>query len=248
MRDSQTGVETQSDMPTLEERLLEMGKRNAARAREREQQTSSAPPLSMQRAGKAQIASGLRQGGVPEVYLDAKWSQVRSPAVWAWAQTVYERTHRRSDGTPRDGRLAGRGLILLGPVGTGKSSAAALACTDAVSRGRNVLWQYVPDLIDELTQKSAQRAAVVNRAARADLLVWDDFGVRDMADWELGYLDQIVERRYREFRPMIVTSNLLVEDLVTDTRLGRITDRWRERTASERVVLSGESMRGATSA
>lgn len=191
----------------------------------------------------ARVRAALRQGGVPDVYMEAQWRQVRSTAVQEWAFTVTERTHRRSDGTPRPSRFIGRGLLLLGPVGTGKSSAAALACTEAAMKRRTVLWQYVPDLIDELSQKASHRATVVNRAARADLLVWDDFGVRDMADWELGYLDQIVERRYRSFKPMIVTTNLLAEDLVGDTRLQRITDRWRERTACERVILSGDSMR-----
>lgn len=186
----------------------------------------------------------MRAGGVPEVYLEADWRKVRSLAVSQWSVTIRERTYRRSDGQPRSGRHAGRGLLLLGPVGTGKSSAAALVCSEAVKHGRNVLWQYVPDLIDELSDRAPKRAQVVNRASRADLLVWDDFGVRDMADWELGYLDQIVERRYREFKPMVITSNLTAADLVGDTRLQRITDRWRERTAAERIVLSGESMRG----
>lgn len=188
----------------------------------------------------------MRRGGVPEAYLEADWKQVRSLAVQQWAVTIAERTYRRSDAAPRQGWLAGRGLLLLGPVGTGKSSAAALVCSAAVSAGRSVAWQYVPDLIDELSDKPAKRADVVRRAAAADLLVWDDFGVRDAADWELGFLDQIVERRYREFRPMVVTSNLTTQDLAGDTRLHRITDRWRERTACDKVVLSGESMRGTT--
>lgn len=160
--------------------------------------------------------------------------------------TVTERTWRRSEQIPRQPRFAGKGMILLGPVGTGKSSAAALACKAAAEKSRTVVWMYVPDLIDELTDKAAKRAQVIRRATRADLLVWDDFGVRDMADWELGYLDQIVENRYRNFQPMIVTSNLTSEDLRGDVRLHRITDRWRERTACERVVLSGESMRVAS--
>lgn len=189
----------------------------------------------------------MRRGGVPEAYLAAEWPRVRSVAVQQWGVTLRERTYRRSDDEPRQGAFAGRGLILLGPVGTGKSSAAALLCRQAVTAGRGVLWQYVPDLIDALSDKPAKRAEVVHRAGTVDLLVWDDFGVRDMADWELGYLDQIVERRYRDFRPMVVTSNLTTQDLATDVRLQRITDRWRERTACDKIILSGDSQRAASS-
>lgn len=179
--------------------------------------------------------------------MGATWQKVLSPAVREWSLTVAERAYRRADAQPRDGRFAGRGLMLLGPVGTGKSSAAALLCREAVTVGKNCLWQYVPDLIDDLSDKAAKRSEVVRRAGSADLLVWDDFGVRNMADWELGFLDQIVERRYRDFRPMIITTNLTTNDFLSDPRLQRITDRWRERTACDKVVLSGESMRATTS-
>lgn len=185
----------------------------------------------------------MRQSRVPELYLSAEWNRVRSRAVREWSITIKERTYRRADGVARPVRFAGRGLMLLGPVGTGKSSAAALLAREAILVGRTCLWQYVPDLIDELSDKPAKRAEAVRRAGSVDLLIWDDFGVRDMADWELGYLDQIVERRYREFRPMVVTTNLTTDDLIVESRLKRITDRWRERTAGDRVVLSGDSMR-----
>lgn len=188
----------------------------------------------------------MRRGGVPDLYLEAEWMKVRTQAVREWSLSIDARAYSRSDASPRQSRFAGRGLILLGPVGTGKSSSAALICREAVMNGRGVLWQYVPDLIDDLTDKAVKRAEVVRRAGAVDVLVWDDFGVRDMADWELGYLDQIVERRYRTFKPMIITTNLTAADLVGDVRLKRITDRWRERTACDRVVLSGESMRVRT--
>lgn len=249
MHDSPTGVETplpSEDPETRAQRLQAMVEAMADRARAHAPQaTSDKPPNTSLAGSSAAIESGMRRGLVPEAYLQAEWSHVRSPAVRQWSLTVVERTHRRSDLQSRQPRFAGRGLILLGPVGTGKSSAAALVCREAVSAGRNCLWQYVPDLVDQLSDKAGKRAEAITRAAAVDILVWDDFGVRNVADWELGYLDQIVERRYREFRPMVVTSNLTAADLQADVRLQRITDRWRERTASDMVVLSGESMRGA---
>jgi DNA replication protein DnaC len=133
--------------------------------------------------------------------------------------------------------------MLLGPIGTGKSSAAALIVREAIEVGRFCWWSYVPDLVDELTQNVASRRQEMVRQTQASLVVWDDFGAREFADWEIGHLDQIVERRYRARKPMIVTTNLTTQDLRADQRLARIVDRWRQRTCSSMIVLNGESMR-----
>jgi len=132
---------------------------------------------------------------------------------------------------------------MVGPTGTGKSSAAALCCRAAVEAGRSVHWAYVPKLADRLAGKAAERAELIRHQESVDLLVWDDFGVRDLADWEIGFLDQIVEARYSRYRPMIVTSNHTPAMLAGDARIGRLVDRWRERTAAALIVLGGASMR-----
>ncbi len=133
---------------------------------------------------------------------------------------------------------------MSGPVGTGKSSAAALVARSAVMAGRTVRWVYVPDLCDALTLNVTSRVSETKVQETAEVLIWDDFGVRDFADWEIGYLDQIVEHRYRRKRLMVVTTNLEAQALRSDTRLDRLMDRWRERTAADYAALAGPSMRG----
>lgn len=115
---------------------------------------------------------------------------------------------------------------------------------EAMSIGKSVQWSYVPDLIDRLGSSPKERRQVVTQQSSVDLLVWDDLGVRDMAEWEIGYLDQIVEARYKRRKPMIVTSNWTAADLRNDARLSRMVDRWRERVCSNVVMLTGDSMRG----
>lgn len=139
--------------------------------------------------------------------------------------------------------LAGHGLLIMGPVGTGKSSAAALACRAAALAERDVLWAYVPEMVSRMSTGPRERADIIRAQSGVDLLVWDDFGVTDLADWEVGYLDQIVEARYRNRKPMVVTTNWTPNDLRGDARLARLVDRLGERTASQAVVLSGTSMR-----
>lgn len=177
------------------------------------------------------------------MYLGAVWERVRHPAVQQWTLGIAGRLQDRTDPTPPNWRLLGHGLLILGPVGTGKSSAAALAVREAVRIDRTARWAYVPDLLDRLGTGPKERDLEIRRQIAVGLLVWDDFGVRDMADWEVGYLDQIVDGRYRARKPMIVTSNLTGADLSSDDRLARLVDRWRERVCSTAVVLGGESMR-----
>lgn len=190
------------------------------------------------------VERGLRMGHVPELYRDAVWDRVRSPAIREWTFALDGRAQRLGGRSKHPNwQVLGHGLMILGPVGTGKSSAAALVCQEAARLEKSIRWSYVPDLADLIAQTAATRSKEIALQEAADLLVWDDFGVRDLADWEIGYLDQIVETRYRRRKPMVVTSNWTADDFRDDPRLARMVDRWRERTASNLAVLAGESMR-----
>lgn len=169
---------------------------------------------------------------------------MRDVGVREWTVGLSARLQSRADTTPPNWRLLGHGLLILGPIGTGKSSAAGLCSMEAMAIGKSVQWSYVPDLIDRLGSSPKDRRHEVNNQSGVDLLVWDDLGVRDMAEWEIGFLDQIVEARYKRRKPMIVTSNWTAADLRNDGRMSRMVDRWRERVCSDVVMLTGDSMRG----
>ena len=227
--------------------LHEKIERARAAQRLREESCSANSPVQDLQAGdegrEYVVRRALKIAKVPELYMDSDWSRVRSPAVKEWALAVHARTQKRSEPGPLNHHLLGHGLLIMGPTGTGKSSAAALVARDAFAADRTVAWRYVPDLLDTLTSTPKERLQEIKRLSAVDVLILDDFGVRDMADWEIGYLDQIVEARYRIRRPIVLTTNLTREQLMQDQRLGRMVDRWRERTASNIVVLAGESMR-----
>jgi hypothetical protein len=206
------------------------------------QQTSPTTPAPGSPAGDEYVARVLRAGRVPEPYADGVWDRVRNPAVREWTLGM----DARLGGSPTPNfKLLGVGMLIVGPIGTGKSTAAALCCSEAARLRYRPVWSYVPDLADALHGNPTDRADLIRQQVAADLLVFDDFGVRDLADWEIGFLDQIVEGRYRRRRPMIVTSNWTPADLVKDERIARLADRWRERVAANVVVLAGESMRGS---
>lgn len=171
---------------------------------------------------------------MPQQYIEVEWDLLRSQPVRDYAVTV-------------EGRIAqGRGLIIIGPVGVGKSSAASLVMREAAkirvpvnrrlkdpdglmeTREPRLRWSYVPDLLDVLRSSPSARIEEIKKQEAADLLVWDDFLVREMQDWEVGFLDQVVESRYRSRRPMVVTTNVSREVMEKDTRLQRTVDRWKQ--------------------
>ena len=138
-----------------------------------------------------EIRSELGRAGVPPKYAAAEWEQCRA------ADPLREYT-----GKIRHHRDRGEGLLLLGPVGTGKSSSAALICAAAVHARLTVRWFYVPDLVPLLADRDTV-AHNMRLCTQADLLVWDDFGVEGLRDWQIGLLDRVVEARYRRDRPMV---------------------------------------------
>lgn len=249
MPGSETGASEVSSTPqndrgaTLEAQVLAL----RDRVRQRGPLTPSEPsPPSGSPDGEV-VRRRLKAGKVPDLYGAAEWERVRSPAIKEWCLPLAARLpSARVQGSATNWALLGHGLLILGPVGTGKSSAAALVATDVVFHDRSVRWSYVPDLADTMALSARDRALEMRWQESADLLIWDDFGVRDLADWEIGYLDQIVEARYRARKPMLVTSNWTADDLRADQRLARMVDRWRERVCSQVAILTGESMRGVT--
>jgi DNA replication protein DnaC len=171
----------------------------------------------------------MRISGVPEEYRTPELSRCRVKTdLEEYLADLPARMQR------------GEGMILFGPTGTGKSSTAALVVQAVVKQKSSARWSYVPDLCDLLLD-SRRRAEIRAQQSEVDLLVWDDFGARPLSDFEIGLLDQVVERRYRRRRAMVVAMNQTSEQIKTDPRLTRMVDRWRQRNRA--LVIGGASMR-----
>lgn len=206
--------------------------REAARLRE-ESKPSEKPVDWNSGEAVAWIQSMLRRADVPEEYREATLEKCRvASSLQHWTTGAANLI------------AAGKGEVIFGPVGTGKSSTAALIAGEAVKVKATVLWRYVPDLCDQLLANSRLRAEVVRQVTRPDLVVFDDFGVRPFSDFEVGILDQIFENRYRRRKACIVTTNITPDAINADPRLQRMVDRWRQRSGA--IIINGKSMRSTT--
>jgi DNA replication protein DnaC len=179
----------------------------------------------------------VHRSGLPDRYQEATWEGVDVPDAAEWRHTVALPAFLRR----------GQGLLIPGPVGTGKSSLAAVIAMEALqvplfpgaADFHTVRWEYVPRMLDELI--GGNRIEVQTRQERPGLLVWDDFGVGQLADWMVPYLDRIVETRYRNRRSMIVTTNIDPALLAGDPALARIMSRWRQ--SLKRLDVVGKDRR-----
>lgn len=108
-------------------------------------------------------------------------------------------------------------LLLLGGYGVGKTHLAAAVANHAVEAGIPTLFLTVPDLLDQLRfaygSEDETFEARFERVRTAPLLIMDDFGTQSATPWAREKLFQILNYRYVNQLPTVVTTNLALEQL-----------------------------------
>lgn len=147
----------------------------------------------------------------------------------------------------------GLGLLLWGPPGSGKTFAAAcIANAFLESREpfppRVIMTDLGTILRQSLAASPAQREEDTRRLLDADLLILDDFGTERQTDYTQEQIYHIVNGRYIRRAPLIVTTNLTLEQLKapSSTAQQRIYDRVLE--VCIPVCFDGKSLRQAKAA
>ena len=126
---------------------------------------------------------------------------------------------------------AGRGLWLMGPPGTGKTTLAMLVSKAASEAGSSVAIYSLPRLLNEIRDTHrAERSHVelLDRLTAVDLLHIDDVGAQRSTDWVLEELYSIVNARYEDQRSMLITTNIMDRDelceQITPRTVSRLTE------------------------
>ena len=124
-------------------------------------------------------------------------------------------------------RAENLGLLLWGGVGTGKSFLAGCIANALMEQEVSVRMTNFARIMNELNNSFSGRNDIVDKLCRYPLLIIDDFGMERGTEYALEQVYNIVDSRYRSQKPLIVTTNLTLDEIrhPQDTAHARIYDR-----------------------
>ena len=153
----------------------------------------------------------LYESGIGKRFLNASFDNFdrkREPQVYDVAKQYVE-SFPMNDG---------KGLIFTGGVGTGKTHLAAAICREVISRYSTTVEfvsyvQLLADIRAAFSNHSEEAYLLEERMRKADLLVIDDLGKEKPSPFTNELFYRVVNGRYKDRLPMIITSNYGVESL-----------------------------------
>lgn len=136
------------------------------------------------------------------------------------------------------------GILFYGGVGTGKSFLACCIANALLEKLVSVSVTNFPRILNRLQGFDEERQAFIDKLQRYKLLVVDDLGVERDTSYSVEQVFNVVDTRSRSGMPLIVTTNLSMEDLKNPPSLAhsRIYDRVLEM-CPIRLKLVGDSRR-----
>lgn len=205
--------------------------------------------------GTSELCPGCHGTGAnpepqPGHYAQAEQARLRLPRMYR--ETTFERW-LPANGSPRlrcqsyvfSWPPAKPFLALLGGVGTGKTTLAAAVVNAALEKHgvRGQFWPVV-DLLGRLRATVDEdraietEAEVMGQMCIVPLLVLDDLGANKATEYVEERLFRIVDYRYRQLLPTVVTTNVPLEKLDQ-----RIASRLSDAAVSLTVEVNGPDMR-----
>ena len=138
------------------------------------------------------------------------------------------------------------GLLFWGAVGTGKSFLAGCIANALLEQEIPVRMTNFEEVLNDLSSNFSEKNEYIKSLCRFPLLILDDFGMERGTEYGLEQIYAVIDGRYRSGKPLIVTTNLTLNELNNprDTAHARIYDRLKEMCVP--VKFSGESRRRVT--
>lgn len=175
---------------------------------------------------------------IPPRYREAT---ATDPAVRAWAEKVAG-MGRVGPGCTR-GISYGPSLLITGPTGSGKTHQAYGAVRSLLGAGVRLRWQAVTsaDLHAQFRPRPHHDPErEIQELGRCPLLILDDLGAAKQSEWTEELTYRLINRRYTEMLPTLITTNLPTAELRSAVG-DRVASRLAEMTT--RVILTGPDRR-----
>lgn len=121
----------------------------------------------------------------------------------------------------------GIGLLLWGDVGTGKTFMAACIANALISQGVPVMMTNFAKILNTMQQFGFDKNEYIADMNRHSLLIIDDLGIERGTEFALEIVYNVIDSRYKTGKPLIVTTNLTMQQLAEpqDMAHKRIYDR-----------------------
>lgn len=133
---------------------------------------------------------------------------------------VYRITKRFAD-TFSERLKDGKGLYIEGTNGTGKTHLAAAIALQLVGECRKVVFRTYGKLLEEIEKaihgrdsEDSKKYELSKLYQDCDLLVIDDLGKERCSDWSVSFLFGVINDRYENLMPTIITTNYDSESLI----------------------------------
>ena len=151
-------------------------------------------------------------------------------------------------------KAKGDGLYIEGTNGTGKTHLAAAIALQLIGEGIPVICKTSSDLLLDVKKafdnEGVTEAQVLDAYKKVDLLIIDDLGKEQCSDWSMSTLYSILNDRYEDMKPTIVTTNYNTDGLINaltpkgfdNTKIVAIISRLRE--TSTVMTMAWEDCRG----
>jgi DNA replication protein DnaC len=200
-----------------------------------------AAELARQERERARLEEMLGRAAIPVRFIGRNFDTYRADTPGQRAALTIARDY--AENFQRHAH-SGESLLMLGKAGTGKSHLAS-AILQAIMPAQCGLYTTAADVIEmvrETWRRDSERSQgrVMHMLSTVPLLVIDEVGVQYGTESEQNTLFQIIDRRYRDRRPVILMANLQPAEL--QALLGdRIYDRLRE--VSKVVTFDWDSYR-----
>lgn len=189
----------------------------------------------------------IAAASIPRRYLDhctlATFYDKNSPALMAARRRVQEFI----DAWPMTDH--GRGLLLMGSCGVGKTHLAVAALVEIINSGKTgrLLFTNFQELIQEIQasfddNSAASKSEIMRPLLEADLLVLDELGSQKPTTFVQDILYYVINSRYNDERTTIFTTNYFDDTTVDGQRLqDRIGERLRSRLheMTEMIAIKG---------